>query len=213
MLANRPVDGLKSPQTNYTPVRRHWALLPHRQSWKLTSVCVCAEPAAKGTAHWFHLREAVVWAQVMRLRAGRRTLGMAYNCIVTLCNESLIFSAPGWRLTSSITRSPSQRDALGKVRSPRDSLSPPVWKNEKTNNRTWLGVIADGIVVFADSLLLERDIVRLSDEMRFTGWCPYAIMWLPWHTSRSSISNQRFFFHALTSICVLAYFPPWLYVL
>lgn len=105
--------------------------LPHRQSWKLTSVCVRAELAAKGTAHWFHLREAVVWVQVMRLRAGRRTLGMAYNCIVTLCNESLIFSAPGWRLTSSITRSPSQCDVLGKVRSPRDSLSPPRLKMRK----------------------------------------------------------------------------------
>lgn len=49
----------------------------------------------------------------------------------------------------------------------------PISENEKTNNRTWLGVIAKGIMVFTDSLLLEQDdTVCLRDQMWFKGRYP-----------------------------------------
>lgn len=43
----------------------------------------------------------------------------------------------------------------------------PISENEKTNNRTWLGIIAEGIIVFTDSLLLEEDRVCLRDQIWF----------------------------------------------
>lgn len=42
--------------------------------------------------------------------------------------------------------------------------STPISENEKTNNRTWLGVIG---IVFTDSLLLEQDTVCSRDQMWF----------------------------------------------
>lgn len=43
----------------------------------------------------------------------------------------------------------------------------PISENEKTNNRTWLSIIAKGIIVFTGSLLLEQDSVCLRDHMLF----------------------------------------------
>lgn len=85
-----------------------------------------------------------------------------------------------------------------KVRSLWESLRSPLSENEKTNNRTRPGVIADDIAVLAESLLLERDIVCLRDEMWLAGW-----MWLPRDPSTSSgYTTNDFFSHLLRHICI-----------
>lgn len=84
------------------------------------------------------------------------------------------------------------------MRSLWESLCSPLSENEKTNNRTRPGVIADGIVVLADSLLLESDIVCLRDEMWFAGW-----MRLPRYPSTSPVlPTSDFFSHLLRHICI-----------
>lgn len=89
-----------------------------------------------------------------------------------------------------------------KVRSLWESLCSPLSENEKTNNRTRPGVIADGMVVLADSLLLEPDIVCLRDELWFAGW-----MRLPRYPSTSPVlPTADFFSHLLRYICIFLFF-------
>ncbi len=122
------------PHSPSKPVSSYWSLkslslsravleIDSRFSvWKCRGGC-------KRTTHWFHLKGAVIWVQVMCLSAGRGTLEMAHNCLVTLSNESFIFSAFG---SGSPHPSPQahQWETVGKVWSLWGSLHPHLWKWE-----------------------------------------------------------------------------------
>lgn len=99
-----------------------------------------------------------------------KTLGMAYNCwlcCVMKASFSLLLHQ------AHLIHHPEPISVIwwekcGASGSP----SIPISENEKTNNRTWLGLIAKDIMVFTDSLLVEQHGACLRNQMWFKGCYP-----------------------------------------
>lgn len=123
--------------------------------------------------------------QVMHLSAWRGTPGMAYNCwlcCVMKASFSLLLHQ------AHLIHHPKPISVIWWEKCGA-SGSPfiPISENEKTNNRTWLGLIAKGIMVFTDSLLVEQHAACSGDQMWFKGNCNH-------HTVLQIVifeSNQR----------------------